>query len=57
MRNGDWRRRSAAARYSFSPAHIVNDKICIASNSCVEYTDTGHRGNIKLGFDVLSWVQ
>lgn len=43
------------ARYSFSPAHIVNDKICIASNSCVEYT--GHGGNIKLGFDVLSWVQ
>ena len=41
--------RSAAARYSFSPAHIVNDKICIASNSC--------GGNIKLGFDVLSWVQ
>ena len=55
MRNGDWRRRSAAARYSFSPAHIVNDKICIASNSCVEYT--GHGGNIKLWFDVLSWVQ
>ena len=54
MRTGDWRRRSAGARYSFSSAHIVNDKICIASNSCVEYT--GHGGNIKLGFDVLSWV-